>query len=170
MKRERNKSRASSDGPKFFLVLVSEGISRTCAVGVCCSTAGHFVVCRQHNLFPFCTSQQSTGHHAAALSTAQLYRRTSGHRLGNVRAVTGLIRPVPLTAPCPQSGSSDSSLIQSCHYGHNLNIFTLLTLTQKWLNHKGTTAAFQVVTVVLHGELNCDLGSVGPQTFRRMKV
>jgi hypothetical protein len=54
------------------------------------------------NLFPFCTSQQSTGHHAAALSTAQLYRRTSGHCLGNVRAVTDQIRPVPLTAPCPR--------------------------------------------------------------------
>jgi hypothetical protein len=122
VKRERNKPRAFSDGPKFFLVLVSEGISRTCAAGVCCSTAGHFVVCRQHNPFPFCTSQQSTGHHAATLSTAQLYRRTSGHRLGNVRAVTDLIRPVPLTAPCPQPGSSDSSLIQSRHYGHNRNI------------------------------------------------
>jgi hypothetical protein len=53
------------------------------------------------NLFPFCTSQQSAGHHAAALSTEHFYRRTSGHCLGNVRAVTDLIRPVPLTAPCP---------------------------------------------------------------------
>jgi hypothetical protein len=50
--------------------------------------------------FPLCTSQQSTGHHAAALSTAYLYRRTSRHCLGNVRVVNDLIRPVPLMPPC----------------------------------------------------------------------
>ena len=96
------------------------------------------------NSFPFWTSQQSTGHHADALSIAHLYRRTSGHRVDIFSAVNTLSTPViinlaPLNTPTlplfsPQTlGLKIFAVVQTAYSLYSATLCWWATVGLAWL-------------------------------------